>query len=123
MADMTVLAARPAALGAVTAVLGVAAAVESVVWANDRPLEIAPALIAIAVVAPLALIRLWPVTAALLSTVACLSGLLISCPVTATGAGVLAVLFAVAGRNRPHREPTIFTSLTTMRDASRGVVP
>ncbi len=103
MADMTVLGARPAALGAVTAVLGVAAAAESAVAASDRPLEIAPALIAIAVVAPLALVSLWPVTAALLSTVACLSGLLISCPVTATGAVVLAVLFAVAGRNRPLR--------------------
>ncbi|MFI5894586.1 sensor histidine kinase [Actinoplanes sp. NPDC051513] len=104
---MTVPRARPAALGAVTAVLGLAAAAESVVWAGDRPLGYVPALIAIAVVAPLALVRLWPVTAALLSTVACLSGLLMSCPVTATGAGVLAALFAVAGRNRPLRSAAL----------------
>ncbi len=108
MADMTVLGTRSAtALGAVTAVFGVAAAAESVVRASDQPLGLAPALIAIAVVAPLALVRLWPVTAALLSTVACLSGLLISGSVTVTGAGVLAVLFAVAGRNRPVRTASL----------------
>ena len=105
MAGVTVLGVRPATLvGAVTAVLGVAAATESMAPASDRPPPaIVAALIAVAVVAPLALTHLWPVVAALLSTVACLVGLLASYPVTAAGAGALAVLFAVVGRNRPLR--------------------
>jgi signal transduction histidine kinase len=104
MAGVTVLGVRPAALlGAATVVLGAAAAAESVARAYDQPPTTLAALIAVAVVAPLALVRLWPVAATLLSTVACLFGLLTSYPVTTAGVGALAALFAVVGRDRPLR--------------------
>jgi signal transduction histidine kinase len=105
MAGVTVLGVRPAALlGAVTAVLGVLAAAESIARADDRPPSTTVAVLtAVAVVAPLALTRFWPVAAVLLSTVACLFGLLTSNPVTAAGVGALAAMFAAVGRNRPLR--------------------
>jgi signal transduction histidine kinase len=96
---------RPAVLlGAATTLLGVVAAAESIAQAYDRPPSTTvAALIAVAVVAPLALARLWPVAAVVLSTAAVLSGLLASYPLTAAGLGALATLFAVAGRHRPRR--------------------
>jgi signal transduction histidine kinase len=55
------------------------------------------------VVAPVALVRLWPATAAVLSALATLSGLMVSYPVTVAGVVALAVLYGVAGRQRPLR--------------------
>jgi signal transduction histidine kinase len=95
----------PAALlGTATTVLGAAAAAESVARADGRqPSTTVAALIAVAVVAPLALARQWPVAALLLSTAACLFGLSGSYPPTVAGIAALAALFAVAARNRPLR--------------------
>jgi signal transduction histidine kinase len=104
MADVTMLGVRPAVLlGAVTAVLGVAAAAEAVARTYEGASPTVAAIIAVAVVAPLALIRLWPVAAALLSTVACLFGLLASDSITVAGLCALVALFAVVGRHRPLR--------------------
>jgi signal transduction histidine kinase len=113
MAGVTVLGVRPAVLlGAVTAVLGVAAAAESIARSSDRPPSTTvAALTAVAVVAPLALTRLWPVAAVLLSAAACLFGLLTSNPVTAAGVAALAVLFAAVGRNRPLRTVVVLPML------------
>jgi signal transduction histidine kinase len=92
------------AVGAATTVLGVAAAAESIARADGRqPSTAVAAVIAVAVVVPLALGRLWPVAAVLLSTTACVFGLSASYPLTLAGTVALAALFAVAGRNRPLR--------------------
>jgi signal transduction histidine kinase len=88
-------------LAATTAALGAVAAIEAVVRAYGRPPSTLAALIALAGVAPVALVRLWPATAALLSATAALSGLLSSYRVTAAGLIALAVLYGVAGRRRP----------------------
>jgi signal transduction histidine kinase len=89
---------RPTAL---SVALGVAAVAEAVARAYERqPLPLA-ALVALAGVAPVALVRLWPATAAALSASAALSGLLISYPATVGGITALAVLYAAAGYRRP----------------------
>ncbi|WP_309238417.1 sensor histidine kinase [Actinoplanes aureus] len=88
-------------LAAATAVLGAVAVTEAVARAHDRPPAAIAALVAVLAVAPLALVRLWPATAALLSATAALSGLLISYPVTVAGVAVLVLLYGVAGRWRP----------------------
>ncbi|GIJ59379.1 sensor histidine kinase [Virgisporangium aurantiacum] len=91
-------------VGAATTLLGVAAAAESVARGDgQQPSTTVAAVIAVAVVAPLALSRLWPVAAVLLSTAACMFGLSASFPLTVAGIAALATLFAVAGRNRPLR--------------------
>ena len=90
-------------LAAATAALGAAAVTEAVARAYDRPPTAIAALVALAVVAPVALVRLWPATAAVLSALAALSGLMISYPVTVAGVTALAVLYGVAGRQRPLR--------------------
>jgi signal transduction histidine kinase len=90
-------------LAAATAALGVVAVTEAVARAYDRSPTAIAALIALAVVAPVALVRLWPATAAVLSALAALFGLMISYPVTIAGVTALAVLYGVAGRQRPLR--------------------
>jgi signal transduction histidine kinase len=90
-------------LAAATAALGAVAVTEAVARAYDRPPSAIAAVIALAVVAPVALVRLWPATAAVLSALAALSGLMISNPVTVAGVTALAVLYGVAGRQRPLR--------------------
>jgi signal transduction histidine kinase len=90
-------------LAAATAALGAVAVTEAVVRGYDRPQTALAALIALAVVAPLALVRLWPATAAILSALAALSGLMLSYPGTVAGVIALAVLYGVAGRQRPLR--------------------
>ncbi|MFI2647696.1 sensor histidine kinase [Micromonospora fulviviridis] len=86
---------------AATAALGAVAVTEAVAGAYGRPPTAIGALVALAVVAPVALLRLWPATAALLSASAALSGLMISYPVAVAGTTALAVLYGVAGRRRP----------------------
>ncbi|GAA3381787.1 hypothetical protein GCM10020369_01080 [Cryptosporangium minutisporangium] len=88
---------------ALTAALGAAAVTEVVVRASDRPPLALAVLVALAGVAPVALVRLWPATAAALSAVAVLSGLLIVSPVTVAGIAALVVLYGAAGRTRPLR--------------------
>ncbi|WP_262282003.1 sensor histidine kinase [Micromonospora sp. MA102] len=84
-----------------TAALGAVAVIEAMAGAyHRRPAAIA-VLLALAVVAPVALVRLWPATAAVLSAAATLSGLMISYPVTVAGATALAVLYGIAGHRRP----------------------
>ncbi|WP_073260952.1 sensor histidine kinase [Cryptosporangium aurantiacum] len=90
----------PAALAVA---LGAVAATEAVWRAFDRPPLALAALVALAGVAPVALVRLWPAAAALLSAAATLSGLLVSYPVTVAGACAPAVLYAAAGYRRPLR--------------------
>ncbi|MDG4824736.1 sensor histidine kinase [Asanoa sp. WMMD1127] len=99
---MTGLRVRPGTLvGAATAVLGVGAAIESL-GSTGGPLAPAlHALVACAVVAPLALARLWPVIAAVLSTIACLSGVLLATPATVAGTLALMALFWTVGHVRP----------------------
>ncbi|MEV4619558.1 sensor histidine kinase [Asanoa sp. NPDC049573] len=96
-----------ALVGVLTAVLGVAAAVESLGSADGLLPPSLSALVAAAVVAPLALARLWPITSAILSTTACLSGLLLAKPLTVAGVIALAVLFAAIGRERPLPSPLL----------------
>jgi len=88
-------------LAAATAALGAVAATEAVAQAYNGPPPALAAFIALAGVAPVALVRLWPATAALLSALAALSVLLTSYPVTVAGVIALAVLYAVAGRQHP----------------------
>jgi signal transduction histidine kinase len=88
-------------LAGATAALGGVAVTEAVARAYDRPPSALAALIALAGVAPMALVRLWPATAAVLSALAALSGLLTSYPVTVAGVIALAVLYAVSGHDRP----------------------
>jgi len=88
-------------LGAATAGLGAVAAAEAVA-AEGRSTAVA-VLFALAVVAPLALVRLWPVTAAALSAGVSLSCVLSSVPVTVAGAAALTALYAVVGFVRPLR--------------------
>jgi signal transduction histidine kinase len=90
-------------LAAATTALGAAAVIEAVARGHDRLPTAIAALVALVVVAPLALVRLWPATAAVLSAVAAVSGLLMSCPITVAGVTALAVLYGVAGRERPLR--------------------
>jgi signal transduction histidine kinase len=90
-------------LAAATAALGAVAVTEVVARAHDPPPIAFAALLALTVVAPVALVRLWPATAAVLSAVAALSGLMASYPVTVAGVIALAVLYGVAGRQRPLR--------------------
>lgn len=92
---------RGIGLAAVTAALGAVAVAEALTRPYDQPPSALGALIALAVVAPLALVRLWPATAAVLAALAALTGLLSSYPVTAAGVITLAVLYGVAGRQRP----------------------
>jgi signal transduction histidine kinase len=77
------------------------AVVEAVVHASARGADGPPSgfavLVALAGIAPIAVMRLWPATAAVLSAVAVVSGLLISCPVTVAGVATLAVLYRAAG--------------------------
>ncbi len=94
---------RGMGLAAATAALGAVAVTEAAARASDRPPTAIAALIALAVVAPVALVRLWPATAAVLSASAALSGLMISYPVTVAGVTALALLYGVAGRLRPLR--------------------
>ncbi|MET8908803.1 sensor histidine kinase [Micromonospora sp. NPDC004551] len=86
---------------ATAAALGAGAVIEAVAGPSGGPPTGIAALVALAVVAPVALVRLWPATAAVLSAAAALSGLLVFCPVTVAGAGALAVLYGIAGRRRP----------------------
>ncbi len=88
---------RPASAAA----LGAVAVIEAVTRAYDRQQTVVAALLALAVVAPAALARLWPATAAVLSALATLSSLLTSYPVTVAGVVALVTLYAVAGRRRP----------------------
>ncbi len=92
---------RGMGLAGATAALGGVAVTEAVARAYDRPPSALAALIALAGVAPMALVRLWPATAAVLSALAALSGLLTSYPVTVAGVIALAVLYAVSGHDRP----------------------
>ena len=98
---MPAVPSGPAALSAVVAVLGGAAVVEALARAPEG--AALAALVALAGVAPLALVRLWPATAAGLSALAVLSGVLASYPVTLGGLAALALLYGVAGRERPLR--------------------
>jgi signal transduction histidine kinase len=86
---------------AVATVAAAEAVIEAVVHTTGRgtsgPLFAFGALVALAGVVPVALMRLWPATAAALSAVAAVSGLLVSCPVTVAGTGTLALLYGVAG--------------------------
>ncbi|MEV6487604.1 sensor histidine kinase [Actinoplanes sp. NPDC051633] len=99
---------RPASAAA----LGAVAVIEAVTRAHDRQQTVVAALLALAVVAPAALARLWPATAAVLSTLAVLSSLLTSYPVTVAGVVALATLCAVAGRRRPL--PAVFALILPM---------
>jgi signal transduction histidine kinase len=90
-------------LAAVTVALGAAGVIEAVARVYDALPAGLAAIIAVAGIAPLALARLWPATAALLSAAAALSSALTSYPVTAAGIAVLAVLYTVAGYRRPLR--------------------
>jgi signal transduction histidine kinase len=100
---MTVVKGMGQGLAAATTALGAAAVIEAAARGQDRPPTAIAAVVALVVVAPLALVRLWPATAAVLSASAAVSGLLISCPVTVAGVIALAVLYEVAGRERPLR--------------------
>jgi signal transduction histidine kinase len=89
---------RVRAVGAAVAgVAAVAAVSEAVARGGAGPPTAFVALVTLAAVAPVALVRLWPATAAVLSAVATVAGLLVSCPVTVAGAAVLAALHGVAG--------------------------
>jgi signal transduction histidine kinase len=80
----------------VAAVFGLAAAAEAAVRVQGPILPVG-VLVAVAAVAPLTLVRLWPAGAAFLSTAACLSAMVMSTPVTVAGMCTLAILFAAAG--------------------------
>ena len=99
---------RPASAAA----LGAVAVIEAVTRADDRQQTVVAALLALAVVAPAALARLWPATAAVLSALAVLSSLLTSYPVTVAGVVALVALHAVAGRRHPL--PAVFALLLPM---------
>jgi signal transduction histidine kinase len=99
---------RPASAAA----LGAVAVIEAVTRADDRQQTVVAALLALAVIAPAALARLWPATAAVLSALAVLSSLLTSYPVTVAGVVTLATLYAVAGRRRPL--PAVFALILPM---------
>jgi signal transduction histidine kinase len=116
-------------IGTATAVLGVAAALESV-SSVDGPLPPAlGALLAAAMVAPLAVVRLWPVAGAILSTVVCLSGLAAATPVPIAAMVALAFLFATVGHERS-LPPTLllllpfagYAIVPTSADGARGRV-
>jgi signal transduction histidine kinase len=86
-----------------TAVLAATAVTETLAHGGDRttgPIDVA---LALAVVAPLTLVRAWPARAAALSGLAVLAGLLTALPATVTGVAVLTGLYAVAGRRCPTR--------------------
>jgi len=82
---------------ALAALAATEAAIEAVARVHDRPPFTVVALVALAGVAPIALVRLWPGTAAVLSAVAVVSGLLLSSPVTVGGIATLTALCGVAG--------------------------
>jgi signal transduction histidine kinase len=84
-------------LAAATGALGAVAVAEALAFVPS-PIG---ALIALAGAAPLALVRLWPATAAVLSALAALTGLLSSYPITFAGAIALAVLYGIVGWQRP----------------------
>jgi signal transduction histidine kinase len=88
-------------LAAATAALGAAAVTETIARAGDRPQPALAVLVALAAVAPVALIRLWPASAAGLCALAVLTGLLSSFPVTVAALVVLAALYGVTGHRRP----------------------
>jgi signal transduction histidine kinase len=92
-----------AAATAFAAVAAAGAVIEAVARASDRPptSTAVAALLALAGVAPVVLVRLWPGTAAVLSSAAAVAGLLVACPVTVGGYGVTAALYGVAGRRCP----------------------
>jgi signal transduction histidine kinase len=104
---------------AVAAVAAVEAVIEAVVRVHDGPPSTLAALVALASVAPIALVRLWPATAAVLSAVAVVSGLLLSCPVTIGGIATLVVLCGVAG----HRCRTVTTVSMLLPLAAYAVTP
>jgi signal transduction histidine kinase len=106
-------------LAATTTALGAVAVAESLARAHDRPLAELAALVALACVAPVALIRLWPATAAGLCALAVLTGLLSSYPVTVAGYVALAALYAVTG----HRRPLTTTALLVLPFLAYAVVP
>jgi signal transduction histidine kinase len=103
MAGVKRMPVGPGAKAAVVAVLGAAAVIEAVARAGDGRSPALAALIALAGVAPLALVRQWPATAALLSALAALSGQLAGYPVTVSALAALAVLYGVAGHRLPLR--------------------
>ncbi|MEV0720078.1 hypothetical protein AB0H87_36420, partial [Asanoa sp. NPDC050611] len=120
---MTGLRVRPAVLvGPVTAVLGVAAALESLGFAEGPSPPSLGALVAAAVVAPLAVVRLWPVTAAVLSTVACLSGLAMGTSPTVAGTAALALLVGTVGWDRPLPSPLLLVLPFAVYAVVPGVV-
>jgi signal transduction histidine kinase len=92
---------RGIGLAVATAALGASAVADALARSDGQPPSALAALIVLAGIAPLALVRLWPATAALLSALATLTGLLSSYPVTAAGVITLAVLYGVVGRQRP----------------------
>jgi signal transduction histidine kinase len=83
-----------------TGVLGAEAMIEAILRMEHEDLPWTAVVIILAVVTPLALVRLWPVTAAILSTAAVLAVVAASFPVTVGGFGALAAIYAVVGRHR-----------------------
>jgi signal transduction histidine kinase len=100
---ITMAGVKGMALAGATAALGVVATAEAVARAYDRSPTAIAALLALAMVAPVALVRLWPAVAAILSGLAAVSGLMLSYPVTFAGVTALVVLDGVTGRQRPLR--------------------
>ena len=95
---------RVLSVGAATAVLGAAAVGEAVARTTVQPPATTFAvLFALAAVTPLALVRLWPATAAILSSVAVLATVAASLPLTLGAFGALAAIYAVTGHDRPLR--------------------
>lgn len=82
-------------------VLGALAVAETLTRTHDGPSAALSAVIALAVVAPLALLRFWPVIAAGLSALAVLSGLFTSHPGTLASLATLATLYGIVGNRRP----------------------
>ena len=103
----------------VTVALGAVAVTEAVTRTSDRPSTAIAALVAVAAVAPIALVRLWPATAAVLSALATLSGLMISYPGTVAGVIALAVLYGVAG----HRSPLTTTGALLLPFIGYAAIP
>jgi signal transduction histidine kinase len=87
-------------LATATAALGAVAVTEAVARADHWPQPVLAVLVALAAVAPVALIRLWPALAAGLSALAVLTGLIGSFPVTVAGLVALAALYGVTGQRR-----------------------
>ncbi|WP_328475455.1 histidine kinase [Actinoplanes sp. NBC_00393] len=88
-------------LVAATATLGAIAVTEALARAYDQSFSGIAALLALLAVAPVALSRLWPATAAALSAAAVLSTSLIAYPVTVAAVVAVGALYGIAGYRRP----------------------